>query len=112
VTRGDNGSQQPNFSRLLGSFSSAAISETYRGRKNRGVGLVASTGAFHLGSYAADSVLREFFFRSITSKLPGYQKNPPSHPSSDLLGTPPSHPSSEAAAAPSEPISGEGYSPQ
>jgi hypothetical protein len=75
LTRGDNGNSQPNYSRLLGSISSGAISNSYRGRKDRGIGLVASTGAFHLASYAADNVLREFFFRSITSKLPGYQKN-------------------------------------
>jgi hypothetical protein len=58
----------------LGSISSGAISNTYRGRKDRGIGLVASTGAFHLAGYAADNLLREFFFRTITSKLPGYQK--------------------------------------
>jgi Carboxypeptidase regulatory-like domain len=78
VTRGDNGNSQPNYSRLLGSFSSGAISSTYRGRKDRGIGLVASTGAFHLAGYAADNLLREFFFRTITSKLPGYQKKPSS----------------------------------
>jgi hypothetical protein len=75
LTRGDNGNSQANYSRLLGSISSGAISNSYRGRKDRGIGLVASTGAFHLASYAADNVLREFFFRTITSKLPGYQKN-------------------------------------
>jgi Carboxypeptidase regulatory-like domain len=75
VTRGDNGSPQPNYSRLLGSISSGAISNTYRGRKDRGFGLVASTGAFHLAGYAADNLLREFLFRTITSKLPGYRKN-------------------------------------
>jgi len=58
----------------LGSISSGAISNSYRGRKDRGIGSVASTGAFHLVGYAADNVLREFFFRTITSKLPGYQK--------------------------------------
>jgi hypothetical protein len=78
VTRGDGGDRQPNYSRLLGAFSSGAISMTYRGRKDRGVGLVASTGAFHLAAYAADNLLREFFFHTITSKLPGYQKNPSS----------------------------------
>jgi hypothetical protein len=74
LTRGDNGNSQPNYSRLLGSISSGAISNSYRGRKDRGIGSVASTGAFHLVGYAADNVLREFFFRTITSKLPGYQK--------------------------------------
>jgi len=74
LTRGDNGNSQPNYSRLLGSISSGAISDSYRGRKDRGIGSVASTGAFHLVGYAADNVLREFFFRTITSKLPGYQK--------------------------------------
>jgi hypothetical protein len=74
VTRGDNGNPQPNYSRLLGSLSSGAISDTYRGRKDRGFGLVASTGALHLAGYAADNLLREFVFRTITSKLPGYQK--------------------------------------
>jgi hypothetical protein len=74
VTRGDNGNPQPNYSRLLGSLSSGAISNTYRGRKDRGFGLVASTSGFHLAGYAADNLLREFVFRTITSKLPGYQK--------------------------------------
>lgn len=74
VTRGDNGNPQPNYSRLLGSLSSGAISNTYRGRKDRGFGLVASTGALHLAGYATDNLLREFVFRTITSKLPGYQK--------------------------------------
>jgi hypothetical protein len=77
ITRGDNGNLQPNYSRLLGSFSSGAISTTYRGKKDRGFGLVASTGSFHLAGYAADNLLREFVFRTITSKLPGYQKKPP-----------------------------------
>jgi hypothetical protein len=77
LTRGDNGNSQPNYSRLLGSISSGAISNSYRGRKDRGVGLVASTGAFHLASYAADNLLRGFFFRTITSTLPGYQKSRP-----------------------------------
>jgi Carboxypeptidase regulatory-like domain len=85
VTRGDNGSSQPNYSRVLGSFSSGAISNTYRGRKDRGIGLVASTGAFHLAGYAADNLLREFFFRTITSKLPGYQKNPSSEPVAETI---------------------------
>jgi Carboxypeptidase regulatory-like domain len=80
LTRGDDGNSQPNYSRLLGSISSGAISNSYRGRKDRGIGLVVSTGAFHLAGYAADNLLREFFFRSITSKLPGYQKKPSSAP--------------------------------
>ena len=95
VTRGDNGNPQPNYSRLLGSISSGAISNTYRGRKDRGFGLVASTGAFHLAGYAADNLLREFLFRTITSKLPGYQKNSsaelvPNEANSQKLATEPS----------------------
>ncbi len=74
VTRADNGNPQPNYSRLFGSLSSGAISNTYRGRKDGGFGLVASTGALHLAGYTADNLLREFVFRTITSKLPGYQK--------------------------------------
>jgi Carboxypeptidase regulatory-like domain len=94
VTRGDNGNPQPNYSRLLGSISSGAISNTYRGKKDRGFGLVASTGAFHLAGYAADNLLREFLFRTITSKLPGYQKNSPAElvpndANSQKLGTKP-----------------------
>jgi hypothetical protein len=77
VTRGDSGNEQPNYSRLLGSFSSGAISMTYHGRKERDFGLVASTGGFHLAGFAADSLLREFFFRTITSKLPSKQTSSP-----------------------------------
>jgi hypothetical protein len=80
VTRGDNGNAQPNFSRLLGSFASGAISMTYHGRKDRDFRLVATTAGFHLAGYAADNLLKEFFFRTITSKLPSKQTSSPAGP--------------------------------
>jgi hypothetical protein len=63
VTKGDNGRLQPNYSGIGGDLTSAAISNLYYPRANRGAGLVfkgfATTTAIHL----AVRMLDEFVFR-------------------------------------------------
>ena len=43
VTRGDNGQQEINYSRLLGGFASGALSNAYHEGQDRGVGLTIRT---------------------------------------------------------------------
>jgi hypothetical protein len=71
VTRGDNGKQQPNFSRILGVFTAGALTNAYHPNKDRSAGLTFRHGSTALGAYAADSLFREFLFKHITPKVPG-----------------------------------------
>jgi hypothetical protein len=76
VTRGDNGEEQPNYSRILGAFSGAALNSAYRPGSDRSFGGTMRRGSMSLGSFSADSLFREFVFRKITDKVPGkYKKN-------------------------------------
>ena len=63
LTQGDNGHLQPNYSSLGGDLASAAISNLYYPRADRGTGLVlhnfAVATAVHLGS----RLIQEFIFR-------------------------------------------------
>jgi Carboxypeptidase regulatory-like domain len=75
VTRGDNGDAQPNYSRILGVFTAAALDNAYR--PNRGAGLTFRHGSIALGANSADSIFREFIFNRITPKVPGKVKGAP-----------------------------------
>jgi hypothetical protein len=77
VTRGDNGQQQPNYSRILGGFTAGALSNTYHVGDDRGVGLTLRNGFIAIGGHALDNLLREFLFRSLTPNIPEYQKGEP-----------------------------------
>lgn len=72
VTRGDNGRQQPNYSRILGRFTAGAIANTYHPHANRGVGLTLANASINLGVNAIDNLFREFVLRRITPNLPDY----------------------------------------
>jgi len=77
VTRGDNGRQQPNYSRILGVLASGALSNAYHLGQDRGVGLTLRNSSIAIGGNAADNVLREFVFRAFTPKVPGYANGKP-----------------------------------
>ena len=77
VTRGDDGRDQPNYSRILGAFTAAALNTAYRPGNERSVSGTFRRGSITLGSYSADSLFREFVFRRITSKVPGKYKGTP-----------------------------------
>jgi hypothetical protein len=63
VTKGDNGRLQPNYSALGGDFTSAAISNLYYPRSNRGAGLVLKGFATVTAIHLAVRMLDEFVFR-------------------------------------------------
>lgn len=63
VTKGDNGKWQPNYSSLGGNLASAAISNTYYPRANRGVGLVFQGFGTVMAEHLAVRMLDEFVFR-------------------------------------------------
>jgi hypothetical protein len=77
VTRGDNGNEQPDYSRILGAFTAGALNNAYHPADDRGAGLTFRHGSTGLGAYAADSLFREFVFPRITPKVPGKDKGTP-----------------------------------
>jgi hypothetical protein len=77
ITRSDSGLAQPNYSYLLGDLSSAALSNLYYPRANRGVNLVFTNAAVGLAGRVAGNILREFS-RRVTTNVPG-ESDQPSH---------------------------------
>jgi hypothetical protein len=77
VTRGDNGKEQPNYSRILGVFTAGALNNAYHPGDERSASLTFRRGSTSLGAYAADSLFREFVFQRITPKVPGKDKGTP-----------------------------------
>ena len=70
ITRGDNGHWQPNYSKVLGSFSAAAISNLYYPASDRGASLVAFNGLANIGVRATSNLIREFVLKGITKHIP------------------------------------------
>jgi hypothetical protein len=77
ICRGDNGLSQPNYSYVMASFASGAISNTWHPGRERGVGLTLGHGALNIASHGVDNLVREFVFRKITPQLPD---SPPGKP--------------------------------
>ena len=75
--RGDNGHWQPNYSHLLGSFSSGALSNLYYPAANRGFKLTIINGLLETFGNAGNNLLREFFYRGLTSHVPSYENGKP-----------------------------------
>ena len=63
VTHGDNGRLQPNYSSIGGDLASAAVSNLYYPRVNRGTGLVFQGFAINSAIHVAVRMLDEFVFR-------------------------------------------------
>jgi hypothetical protein len=63
ITKGDNGRRQPNYSSLGGDLASAALSNTYYPKANRGAGLVLQTFAMDAAVHLSVRLLQEFIFR-------------------------------------------------
>jgi hypothetical protein len=68
VCRGDDGKLQPNYSSLGGDLGSAALSNLYYPKSNRGAGLVFSNFALTTGERMLSGVLQEFVISKITSR--------------------------------------------
>ena len=70
IARGDDGRWKPNYSRVLGNFSAAAISNLYYPSSNRGGSLVVVNGLAGIGADAVSNLIREFVLKQITSHVP------------------------------------------
>jgi hypothetical protein len=70
IARGDDGRWKPNYSRVLGNFSGAAISNLYYPASDRGASLVLLNGLAGTGADAVANLIREFLLKRITSHVP------------------------------------------
>jgi carboxypeptidase family protein len=70
IARGDDGRWKPNYSRVLGNFSAAAISNLYYPASDRGGSLVVFNGLAGTGADAVGNLIREFLLKRITSHVP------------------------------------------
>ena len=78
ICKGDNGRWQPNYSGVLGSFATGAISYLYYPSSDRdAMGLVVQNSLIRLGETAFANVMQEFIVRRFTPRL---QTHPSSHP--------------------------------
>lgn len=68
IARGDNSTWQPNYSSVGGNLASAAISNLYFPKSNRGVGLVFSQFALGTGERIAANVAQEFLLGKLTHR--------------------------------------------
>lgn len=70
IARNDDGRWEPNYSRVLGHFSAAAISNFYYPDSDRGVSLVVLNGLAGIGGDAVANLVREFILKRFTSHVP------------------------------------------
>jgi hypothetical protein len=77
IARGDDGHWKPNYSRVLGNFSAAAISNAYYPAADRGASLVLLNGLAGTGADAAANLIREFLLKRITSHVPKGENGEP-----------------------------------
>jgi len=70
VAKGDKGRWEPNYSRVLGHFSAAAISNLYYPASDRGASLVVLNGLAGIGGDAVANFVREFILKPFTSHVP------------------------------------------
>jgi hypothetical protein len=70
IARGDDGRWKPNYSQVLGTCSSAGISNLYYPAADRGASLFLLNSLAGTGQVALKNLLREFVFKGVTSHLP------------------------------------------
>jgi hypothetical protein len=68
IAKGDNGAWQPNYSSVGGNLASAALSNLYFPKSNRGVGLVLSQFALGTVERIAANVAQEFLLGKFTRR--------------------------------------------
>lgn len=70
ITRSDDKRWKPNYSGILGKFTSSAISNLYYPASERGAHLVYFNALTELGSEAVDNLIKEFLLKGVTSHIP------------------------------------------
>ena len=78
ICKGDNQRWQPNYSAILGSLASGAISNLYYPEKDRGVDLIFENVLVNTGETAVVNLFQEFVIHHFTTHAPK-KPNPP-HP--------------------------------
>ena len=73
VCKGDNGKWQPNYSSMGGDLTSAALSNAYYPKADRGAGLVLTSFVIDTGARVAASLAQEFLLSRFTHKSEGTQ---------------------------------------
>ena len=68
VCKGDNGKWQPNYSSMGGDVASAALSNAYYPKADRGAGLVLSSFVIDTGARVAASLAQEFLLKKFTHR--------------------------------------------
>ena len=76
--RSDSGRWQPNYSHLIGSFASGAISNLYYPAGNRGVKLTLINALLETFGHSGNNLLREFAYKGLTTNVPVYANGKPS----------------------------------
>lgn len=77
IARGDNGRWQPSYAHIMGNFSAGALSNLYYPEGNRGLTLTLMNGLIETAGSAGTNLVREFFLRGVTSKVPNYANGKP-----------------------------------
>jgi hypothetical protein len=77
IRRGDNGRAQPNYSGILASFVTGAISYTYYPSGSRSAGLLVQNAVIGIASGSVVGLVQEFVLKKYTSHA---NKQPPSQP--------------------------------
>jgi hypothetical protein len=77
ICKGDNGRWQFNYSALLGSLMSGAISNAYYPPDARGAGLLFEGEGIGIGTSAASNLVQEFLIPKLTPNLPHRQASQP-----------------------------------
>jgi hypothetical protein len=78
ICKGDNQRWQPNYSAILGSLASGAISNLYYPEKDRGADLIFENVLVNTGETAVVNLFQEFVIRHFTTHVP--KKPKPPHP--------------------------------
>jgi len=86
VCKGDNQRWQPNYSAVLGSLASGAISYAYYPEKDRGASLVFEHTLVSIGESAVVNLFQEFVMRRFTTNVP--KRNPAPDPDVSQPKTP------------------------
>jgi hypothetical protein len=71
VARSDSGRVMPNYSSLLSSISSGALSNLYYPASSRGAGLIFANAAIGIAERAGRNLVREFILKRFTHNVPG-----------------------------------------
>jgi len=77
VRKGDNGRWQPDYSRILGSLASGALSNLYYPEEDRRSGrLIVANAAIVIGGAALGNLFQEFLFKRLTTHAPIQNREP------------------------------------